>query len=162
MKAQFNIIPIPASRPRVTRWTTYYGKKYTKFKEEMAAITEIVKLENLMQGNIYAEICFNVPMPKSWSNKKKESKDGRYCDNNADIDNYCKAILDSLNGVYYEDDRQIVMLKATMFWAKTGSIACSFDELDNEQRLSPKPPMSPFVETDEEYYKRVAQLNGAI
>ena len=99
MKAQFNISPTPASRPRVTRWTTYYGKKYTKFKEEMAAITEVIKLENLMQGNIYAEICFNVQIPKSWSKKKKEAKNGAYCDNNADIDNYCKAILDSLNGI---------------------------------------------------------------
>ena len=162
MEVQFNISPTPASRPRVTRWTTYYGKKYTKFKEEMAAITEVIKLENLMKGNIYAEICFNVQIPKSWSKKKKEAKNGAYCDNNADIDNYCKAILDSLNGIYYEDDRQIVMLKATMFWAIEPSIECNFTELKNKQRLSPTPPMSPFIETDQEYYKRVAQLNGAI
>ena len=32
MKVEFNIIPTPASRPRVTRWSTYYGKKYTKFR----------------------------------------------------------------------------------------------------------------------------------
>ena len=28
MHVKFNIIPVPASRPRVTRWSTYYGKKY--------------------------------------------------------------------------------------------------------------------------------------
>ena len=54
------------------------------------------------------------------------------------------------------------MLKATMFWAIEPSIECNFTELKDKQRLSPTPPMSPFMETDQEYYKRVAQLNGAI
>ena len=49
-----------------------------------------------------------------------------------------------------------------MFWAIESNIECNFIELDSKKRLPPKPPMSPFVETDQEYYKRVAQLNGAI
>ena len=161
MEIQFNINPTPASRPRVTRWATYYGKKYSQFKENMAEITKNIKTIPL-EGNIYAELCFNIQIPKSWSKKKKEAKNGAYCDNNADIDNYCKAILDSLNGIYYEDDRQVVMLKATMFWSIEPNIQCNFKELDSKKRLPPSPPMSPFVETDQEYYKRVAQLNGAI
>ena len=144
MEVEFNIIPIPASRPRVTRWSTYYGKKYAKFKQDMLDLTEDIKVTPIT-GNIYAQLVFNVPIPKSWTKKNKELKNGAYCDNNADIDNYCKAILDSLNGIYYEDDRQIVMLKATMFWSDTASITCNFSKLD-KRRLGATPPMSPFGE----------------
>lgn len=143
MHVKFNIIPVPASRPRVTRWSTYYGKKYTQFKKDMAVMTADIKTIP-MTGNIFAELQFNVPIPKSWSKKKKEAKNGAYCDNHADIDNYCKAILDSLNNIYYDDDKQIVMLKATMLWATEPSIDCTFTELDSKARPAPMPPMSPF------------------
>lgn len=145
MNVKFNIIPVPASRPRVTRWSTYYGKKYTNFKEEMLSLTSDIVFTPL-EGNIFAQLQFNVPIPKSWTKKKKEAKNGAYCDNHADIDNYCKAILDSLNGVYYEDDKQIVMLQATMLWATEASINCSFTTLDSHSnaRFAPMPPMSPF------------------
>ena len=145
MNVKFNIIPVPASRPRVTRWSTYYGKKYTNFKEEMLSLTSDIVFTPL-EGNIFAQLQFNVPIPKSWTKKKKAAKNGAYCDNHADIDNYCKAILDSLNGVYYEDDKQIVMLQATMLWATEASIDCSFTTLDSHSnaRFAPMPPMSPF------------------
>ena len=145
MNVKFNIIPVPASRPRVTRLSTYYGKKYTNFKEEMLSLTSDIVFTPL-EGNIFAQLQFNVPIPKSWTKKKKEAKNGAYCDNHADIDNYCKAILDSLNGVYYEDDKQIVMLQATMLWATEASIDCSFTTLDSHSnaRFAPMPPMSPF------------------
>ena len=145
MEVTFNIIPVPASRPRVTRWSTYYGKKYTNFKEEMLSLTSDIVFTPL-EGNIFAQLQFNVPIPKSWTKKKKAAKNGAYCDNHADIDNYCKAILDSLNGVYYEDDKQIVMLQATMLWATEASIDCTFTTLDSHSnaRFAPMPPMSPF------------------
>jgi len=144
----FDIVPVPASRPKVTRWTTYYGKKYSKFREEMGKLTEDIKFIPL-KGNIYAQLTFYIKIPMSWSKKKKKAKNGAYCDNNADIDNYCKAILDSLNGVYYEDDRQIVMLKAIMLWSKDPKIECKFIQLDEQgnevkPRLPPLPPSSPF------------------
>ena len=148
MRVEFDIVPIPASRPRVTRWATYYGKKYSKFKEEMEVLTKGTKFTPF-GGNVYASLTFYIKIPKSWSKKKKEAKNGAYCDNNADIDNYCKAILDCLNGIYYVDDKQIVMLKAVMFWSDNPKIECKFVQLDEngieiEPRYPPKPPMSPF------------------
>lgn len=81
--------PVVASRPRVTRWSTFYGKKYTKFKKDMQVFlsnyddykfTELVKVD----------VIFNVQIPKSYSKKKKLSLINNYCDNNGDIDNYSK------------------------------------------------------------------------
>jgi len=128
MKKTFYVSPVPASRPRVTRWSTFYGKKYTDFKSDMKMAVNDIQFV-LFENNIYAKLDFFVKIPTSWSKKKKLSKEGRFCDNNADIDNYCKAILDSLNGIYYEDDRQVVMLRARMYWSNAPRIECEFLEI---------------------------------
>ena len=106
----FNISPIPASRPRVTRWGTYYSKTYTNYKTEMAYLLRDMDVSPF-KGLLEVEVLFFVAMPKSWSKKKKVTKHEAYCDNNADIDNYIKATFDALNGVLYEDDKQIVRIK---------------------------------------------------
>jgi Holliday junction resolvase RusA-like endonuclease len=107
----FNTPPVPASRPRVTRWGTYYSKTYNNYKAEMAFSLEGRKDLILHKGLLEVEIIFHVTIPKSWSKKKVSEKNGQFCDNNADIDNYIKAIFDALNGILYEDDRQIVRIK---------------------------------------------------
>ena len=131
----FDINPVPASRPRVTRWGTFYGKKYKEFKREMGVmliesdrpslVNPVLWLEDL----ISADMTFFVPMARSWSKKKKSLKNEQFCDNNADLDNYEKAILDSLNGVYFNDDRQIVQQKSQKIWAETGSIKIILKEI---------------------------------
>jgi len=129
MKVVFYVAPVPASRPRVTRWSTFFPKKYTQFKEDMVmALTNTTFIPSTKL--IYAQLDFYVQIPKSWSKKKKTLKNGRYCDNNADIDNYCKAILDSLEGTYYENDKQIVMIRARKFYSETPRIEYIQEELD--------------------------------
>jgi Holliday junction resolvase RusA-like endonuclease len=131
MKNTFYVNPVPASRPRVTRWSTYFPKRYTQFKEDMSiALNDVrfIPYERL----VYAKFDFFIPMPKSWSKKKRKFKNGRFCDNNADLDNYCKAILDCLNGVYYNDDKQVVMMRARKYYSETPRIKCTITELEEE------------------------------
>lgn len=128
MKKTFYVAPVPASRPRVTRFATFYGKKYTDFKSSMKMAVNDIQFVPF-EGNVYAKLDFFVKIPISWSKKKKSSKEGKFCDNNADIDNYCKAILDALNDIYYEDDRQVVMLRARMYWSNNPRIECEFMEI---------------------------------
>jgi len=126
----FEINPVPASRARVTRWSTYYPKKYTKFKKEMGEVLEtmdIIPSEKLVC--VFLE--FMVSMPKSWSKKKKKEKDGNYCDNNSDIDNYIKAVLDSFNGFYFEDDKQVVEIFAKKIYSSTPRILYKMVEVNN-------------------------------
>ena len=124
----FEINPTPASRPRVTRWGTFYGKKYKGFKKDMDELLSDTDKEWL-EGLIFADMTFFVGIPKSWSKKKKKLKDGQWCDNNADLDNYEKAILDSLSGAYFHDDRQIVQQQSKKIWADTGSIKIILEEV---------------------------------
>lgn len=131
----FNISPVPASRPRVTRWGTFYGKKYKQFKLEMELLlidsdkNNSVNPVTWLEGLISADMTFFVPMAKSWSKKKKASKNGQFCDNNADLDNYEKSILDSLSGIYFYDDRQIVKQKSKKIWADQGYIDITLEEV---------------------------------
>ena len=120
-KATFHIQPVPASRPRVTKWGTYFPKKYRGFRDELEALLDSYSLTPNSEL-LYVKVDFHVQMAKSWSKKKKAEKDGKYCDNNADIDNYIKAVLDAAEGRYYNNDKQIVMIRARKFWALEGSI----------------------------------------
>jgi Holliday junction resolvase RusA-like endonuclease len=125
---RFNINPVPASRPRVSRWSTYYPKKYTKFKKDMEALTsemETTPSEKLVS----VELEFGIMIPKSWSKKKKEELNNTYCSNNSDIDNYIKAILDSLNGIVYVDDKQVVELFAKKIYSEEGYILYKHKEI---------------------------------
>ena len=128
MRTVFNVEPCPASRPRVSRWSTYYPKRYTQFKEDMKALTSEMD-STPSKKLISVDVEFNVKIPKSWTKKKKEEKNGKYCDNSCDIDNYLKAILDSLNGVLFVDDRQIVEVYARKRYSNRPNIIFAMKEL---------------------------------
>lgn len=121
LKMTIDIAPVPASRPRVTRFSTYFPKKYTKFRNDLAVILSDKGYEKL-EGLLYVKLDFYVQIPKSWSKKKTKEMEGRYCSNNADIDNYCKAVLDGCEGVFYENDKQVVMIRARKFYSINGRI----------------------------------------
>ena len=131
---RFEINPVPASRPRVSRWSTYYPKKYTKFKQDMEAL--ISELDTtLSEKLVRVEIDFMIKIPESWSKKKKQELNNTYCSNNSDIDNYIKAILDSLNGVFFIDDRQVVEIFARKIYSKEGYILYKQKEIENNDEV---------------------------
>jgi len=131
IETTFYINPVPASRPRVTRWSTFFPKRYAAFKEEMKELLKdtVYKPE---EGNLYVKLDFYVAMPKSWSKKKREHKAGKFCDNNSDIDNYIKAILDSLEGIYYNNDNQIVMIRARKYYGLKPRIEYRQEKIQDE------------------------------
>jgi Holliday junction resolvase RusA-like endonuclease len=128
MKLQFNINPVPASRPRVTRWSTFYPKKYTQFREDMGVLLS-EHTQCPFKELIECHIELLIEMPKSWPKKKKESLEGKYCNNNSDLDNYAKAILDAMNTIVYDDDKQIVKLSISKRWGKDGKIVVELNEI---------------------------------
>lgn len=91
--------PVPASRPRVTRWGTYYAKRY---KEWMQAAAELIPESPVKQeGNLAVFVSCVVQKPKT---TKRANPNG-------DIDNYAKAVLDAVTKAgYWNDDDQIVEL----------------------------------------------------
>lgn len=126
---EFNIDAVPASRPRVTRYATYYSKSYTKFREDMAIICDHMDFERVIMKPIKVTTLIYLPMPASWSKKKKELFNNQWKMNNKDNDNYEKAIWDSLNGRAWDDDCQIVWNETKVRYAYEGRIIVIVESL---------------------------------
>lgn len=69
---------------------------------------------------------FYIEMPKSWSEKKKKSMERRPHTQTPDLSNLIKFVEDSLNGVAYSDDKQIVFITAFKQWAREPKIEVIF------------------------------------
>ncbi len=100
------IAPVPASRPRVTRWGTYYGKRYSAFRKEAEKVIDDHYAGTPLSGALEVVVWFYCTKPKT---TKRECPRG-------DVDNYVKAILDACNGKVWEDDTQITDLAARKRW----------------------------------------------
>lgn len=89
----------PCSKPRMTRSDKWKKRpcvtKYWSFKDECRK--QLVVFENGQN------ITFFIPMPKSWSKKKKEDHVLMPVKTRPDIDNYLKALFDAL----YDEDSHI-------------------------------------------------------
>lgn len=118
--------PVPAGRPRVTRWGTYYPKTYTEW---IAANTPVVsKLEpHVLTGPVALYVEVICPPPKTKTEQVAPM---------GDVDNYAKGPMDLLTklGKAWKDDRQIVMLAVTKRWAGPGEepgFAMTWCEVEN-------------------------------
>lgn len=58
-----------------------------------------------------------MPVPKSYRGKQRVNALTGVSYPSGDVDNYAKSALDGLNGVVWEDDRQVVQMGATKRWA---------------------------------------------
>lgn len=109
MEYTFPLNPVPASRPRVSRWGTYFSGPYKDFRAKAVELlpqylgpkVEVVSYPIRVDLEVYPE------MPKS--TKLAFPK--------PDVDNYAKAILDACNGVLWEDDSLIKSLYVTKDWS---------------------------------------------
>lgn len=105
-KLRVLVDPVPASRPRVSKWGVYYGKTY---KGYMAACDEAIPHADYQhEGNLKVTLQFACRKPKT---TKRINPRG-------DIDNHIKAILDAITKKgYWIDDDQVVSLHAIKRWA---------------------------------------------
>ena len=71
-------------------------------------------------------VCF-FSIPKSWSKKKREASIGQWSNRKPDVDNVAKIILDALNGLAYEDDKQIVSLHIYKWWAEEPKVMVTIE-----------------------------------
>lgn len=91
-----DIPPVVASRPRVTRWGVYYGKKYTQWMKDV---------ENLLQASMSAISSPCTVIVNQICHKPKTTKLNYP---NGDTDNYVKAPLDALTKKEYWTDDNII------------------------------------------------------
>ena len=101
------IDPVPAARPRVSKWGTYYPETYKKWKA--AAAQFFPKLFEQLKGPLGVElevICKKPQRPTKTFPR-------------GDVDNYAKAALDAVNDAQlWGDDDQVQRLIVSKRYAE--------------------------------------------
>lgn len=107
--------PQGKQRPRFSRIskTVYTPNKTAKYEKQIAkAYTD--SGGKCIPADCYVSVSVSAffPIPKSYSKKKREDCLERILrpDKKPDMDNILKVVLDALNKVAYEDDKQVVEL----------------------------------------------------
>lgn len=112
MNLTINISPVACSRPRVSKFGTYYAKPYQQYKTELTWLLKSLYRGNLLSGPIIIKrLVFFMPIPKSLSMKRKLALDGLYHTSKPDLDNLIKGFLDCANGILIEDDSMICAIE---------------------------------------------------
>lgn len=83
------------------------------------------------ENQVRAEIEVLVAVPKSDSKTKKKAKiEGMIRPTvKPDCDNLAKSILDSLNGLAYQDDKQVVELSIKKYYAENAEVRVRLTEV---------------------------------
>jgi Holliday junction resolvase RusA-like endonuclease len=113
--------PVPKARPRLARNGHTYTPKNTVDAERVIALVAKGVIKQPLSGPLSLYIEFFYAVPKSWSKAKRESIPSPRTER-PDLDNIGKLVLDSLNGVAYLDDAQIVHLSCSKYYGNSDSI----------------------------------------
>lgn len=122
-------------RPRMGRSGVVYTPKETLIYEnyvKMCYSDYANQFEWLPYENqVRAEIDVLVAVPKSDSKAKKQAKiEGMIRPTvKPDCDNLAKSILDSLNGLAYQDDKQVVELSIKKYYAENAEVRVRLTEV---------------------------------
>lgn len=109
------------ARPRFSsRSGTVYTPGRTKSYERQIAEAYEAQQGPCFEGAVMVIIEAVFPIPKSWPLAKKvEAMAGKLPPGKPDIDNILKVVLDGLNGIAYEDDKQVVLTQCKKVYADT-------------------------------------------
>jgi len=130
--------PVPKGRPRFARrgkFVSTYSPKTTVDYE--SKVSESAKLamgaSEPLETPVGAYIYITLPIPASYSKKRTEAclSGQEKPTKKSDIDNYCKAIFDGMNGIVFVDDSLVVSLHATKVYGTIGMVEVMVkEELD--------------------------------
>lgn len=131
---------VPKGRPRVTRSGHTFTPERTKEWEDRVAweykkaIAEGRAKSFDATEPVRAFLGFYFKIPTSYTQKRRKAcQDGSDAFiKHPDIDNLAKAILDALNGIAYEDDRQVVDLHCVKGYSDSDSYVCIIIERKEE------------------------------
>lgn len=112
IKMRMSLNPIPKGRPRVARGRVYTPAATRAFENAVKTMARHhARLNNLepLDGPLEVMVMFNLKKPGSVRRSEPFVK--------PDLDNLVKGLFDGLNGVFWQDDAQIVMLSCRKFYA---------------------------------------------
>jgi len=118
-------------RPRVTKFCTFTPQQTIQYENWVKLCYRNITKSKLI-GYIKAHLHIQHAIPKSTSKKNREKM---LCgalrpDKKPDIDNVAKIILDSLNGIAYDDDKQVVELTVKKTYGEEEYVNVTVEEIN--------------------------------
>lgn len=112
---------VPASRPRFSKFGSYIAEPYKSFKKQFfISVNDSLKnySKNFIGKPLSIDISFFKKLPTSISkaNRKEALENG--CTKRPDLDNYFKAVLDSLENIIFTDDSHVVELSGRKLYTE--------------------------------------------
>lgn len=143
VKLVFNIEPQSQLRPRAayTRagHIVVYDPKVTHvYKQRLRSMAQTKYTQPALTTALKVDVSFFRPVQRSLSaieRTRRISGEHRPVIK-SDIDNYIKALFDSLNGIVWQDDKQIVDLIAHKYYSDKPRIEIEVEPLISEVMLS--------------------------
>ncbi|WP_270616138.1 RusA family crossover junction endodeoxyribonuclease [Streptococcus koreensis] len=136
MKLTLNIDPRPQSRARFTR----FGKPYEVAEMKLwrnhcqLLIANQYMGQPILEGALRAKLRFYIKPPQYISKIKKNQQalldEIIPVDKKPDIDNYEKALYDSMSGVVFKDDGQIALHDVGKFYSLNPRIEVEIKEIN--------------------------------
>ncbi len=124
--------PKSKARHRTTKsGHTYTPKQTIEYENWVKQCYCIEHRDKKLTGQIKAEIAAYFSMPKSTSRK---AKDGMIAGEvrptkKPDTDNIAKIILDSLNTIAFDDDKQVIDLRVLKYYSENPRVEVRLEEL---------------------------------
>lgn len=109
------IIPIaPVAKPRMTRQDIWKSRPcviaYWQFKDNLKLYLDCLPP--------IVDVVFGIPIPKSWSDKRKKTMLGKPHQQRPDLDNLIKSFFDAIE----DEDSHIHSISASKVWDYSGFI----------------------------------------
>ena len=127
--------PVPKGRPRFARRgkfvSTYIPKTTVDYETKVSESAKLAMgASEPLETPVGAYIYITLPVPASYSKKRTEAclSGQEKPTKKSDIDNYCKAIFDGMNGIVFVDDSLIVSLHATKVYGTIGMVEVMIKE----------------------------------
>lgn len=136
IKLTFDFPPVAQARPRATRFgrgiRLYDLKQVHVYKAQLAESAQFMYHGEPLTGPLKVELWFYRPVQKSISKKERVLRlTGAHRPIvKSDVDNYIKSTLDGLNGLLWEDDRQIVDIIAHKYYSDHPRIEIEVEEAE--------------------------------
>jgi Holliday junction resolvase RusA-like endonuclease len=138
--------PTGKGRPRFANGRTYTDKGTQLAEARVQRAWEEVGSPRLHDGPLYLRIWIGVERPKGhYKRDGSLSTEGLrhpFPTRRPDLDNVVKLIADSLNGLAFHDDSQIVTVLADRSWSTDAQTVVSIDELTKDDAIPWESPPS--------------------
>lgn len=126
--------PTGKGRPRVATRGGHaraYTPAKTRTREGIVASLAMDAMAGrpAMTGPVQVAVSVVSPIPTSWSRRKRAEAIDQPCPVKPDLDNIIKLVLDSINGIVFADDRQVVELIASKRYGEEPQIIVTVREV---------------------------------